>query len=295
MIKAGVGFIGTGIMGEPMAHRLIQARYPLRVWNRSPEKLNSLVAVGAVPCDHARGVATGVTTVICMLSDGPACDSVLFGSEGVVSAMAPGATVIVMSSIAVETAVDQARRAAVFGVRYLDAPVSGGQVGARNSTLAIMVGGSEEDFTRSAPILATLGRPVRVGPVGSGELAKLVNQIIVASTIATVAEALLIAEKGGASPAKVCEALAGGFADSPILQQHGKRMIENHFVPGGSARWQHKDTRNALAYARTLGLSLPVASVVDSLFADMVEHGDGDLDHSGLIREVRRRNGITVE
>jgi 3-hydroxyisobutyrate dehydrogenase-like beta-hydroxyacid dehydrogenase len=199
-----------------------------------------------------------------------------------------------MSSIAVETTIDQARRAAEFGVHYVDAPVSGGQLGARNATLAIMVGASEEDFTSTAHLLAVLGRPVRVGPVGCGQLAKLVNQLIVAGTIAIVSEALLLAERGGASPAIVREALAGGFADSPILRQHGQRMIENDFTPGGPAKWQLKDTRNALSYAQTVGLSLPVASMVDSLFADMITHGDGDLDHSGLIRELRRRNGIAV-
>jgi len=281
-------------MGEPMAHHLIQAGYSLRAWNRTPEKLASLVAAGAVPCATPGAAAEGAATVICMLSDGPTCDAIFFCRDGAVAAMAPGSTLVVMSSIAVETAVEEARRAAAYGVHYIDAPVSGGQAGARNATLAIMAGGSEEDFAAVAPLLAVLGRPVRVGPVGCGELAKLVNQIIVAGTIATVAEALLLAERGGASPAKVREALAGGFADSPILQQHGLRMIEDHFVPGGPAKWQLKDTRNALAYAQSVGLSLPVASLVDTLFADMVSHGDGELDHSGLIRELRRRSGIAV-
>jgi len=294
MIGQGLGFIGTGLMGEPMAHHLIQAGYSLRVWNRSPEKLNSLIAAGAVPCASAKAAATGVSTVICMLSDGPTCELILF-AEGVVPTMLPGSTVIVMSSIEVETAVNQACRAAEFGVHYLDAPVSGGQTGARNASLAIMVGGSDEDFAAVFPILKLLGHPVHVGPVGCGELAKLANQLIVAGTIATVAEALLLVEQGGASPAKVREALTGGFADSPILQQHGKRIIENNFVPGGPAKWQLKDIRNALTYAQTVRLSLPVASLVDSLFHDMVRHGDGELDHSALVRELRRRNGLSVE
>ena len=287
-----VGFIGTGIMGAPMGLHLIEAGYPVRVWNRSAEKLKPLLAAGAVSCAHAHEVGQGASVVICMLSDGPTCDAILFGSEGVVADMDPGATLVVMSSIAVETAQEQARRAGEFGGRYVDAPVSGGEVGARNATLAIMAGASEEDFNAVAPILAIMGRPVRVGPVGCGQLAKLVNQLIVAGTIANVAEALLLAERGGASPAKVREALAGGFADSTILQLAGRRMIENDFTPGGPAKWQLKDTRNALAYAQKVGLSLPVAGVVDALFEDMVKHGDGELDHSGLIREVRRRNGI---
>jgi 3-hydroxyisobutyrate dehydrogenase-like beta-hydroxyacid dehydrogenase len=295
MSKPQVGFIGTGIMGEPMALHLVRAGYPLRVWNRTSEKLASLVAAGAAACATPAAAAQGASTVICMLSDDSTCDAILFDRGRAVNAMAPGSTLVVMSSIAVETAVEQARRAAEFGVRYIDAPVSGGQAGARNASLAIMAGGNEEDFAAVAPLLAVLGRPVRVGPVGCGELAKLVNQIIVAGTIATVAEALLLAEKGGASPAKVREALAGGFADSTILQQHGLRMIEDRFTPGGPAKWQLKDTRNALAYAESVGLSLPVASLVDSLFADMVSHGDGDLDHSGLIRELRRHNGIAIQ
>lgn len=294
MTKPVVGFLGTGIMGEPMAHQLIKAGYPLRVWNRSPDKLKDLIAVGATPCPHARSAAEGVATLICMLSDGPSCDEVLFGRGDAVAAMAPGTAVVVMSSIAVDTAIEQARRASVYGVHYVDAPVSGGQVGARNGTLAIMAGGRDEDFAAVAPLLGVMGRPVHVGPVGCGELFKLINQMIVASTIATVAEALLLARQGGADPAKIPEALAGGFADSPILQQHAKRMIANQFTPGGAAKWQLKDTRNAMTYSQSVGLSLPVASLVNSLFEDMIEHGDGDLDHSGLIRELRRKNHLAV-
>lgn len=281
-------------MGEPMAHHLLKAGYSVRAWNRSPEKMNSLVAAGAVQCFEAREAGLGVSVLICMLSVDSICNEVLFDG-GVIAAMAPGATVVMMSSIAVETAVEQARFAAGYGVRYLDAPVSGGQAGARNGTLAIMVGGSEEDFAAVEPVLACMGRPVLVGPVGCGQLSKLVNQLIVASTIAAVAEALLLAERGGADTARVREALAGGFADSPILQQHARRMIENDFKPGGAAKWQLKDTRNAMAYSQSVGLSLPVGSLVNSLFEEMVEHGDGDLDHSGLIRELRRRNGLAVE
>jgi 3-hydroxyisobutyrate dehydrogenase-like beta-hydroxyacid dehydrogenase len=229
-----------------------------------------------------------------MLSDGASCDEVLFGNGNAVAAMRPDTTVVVMSSIAVETAVEQARRAALHGVHYVDAPVSGGQAGARNGTLAIMAGGRDEDFAAIAPLLAVMGHPVHVGSAGCGELFKLINQMIVASTIATVSEALLLAERGGADPAKIPEALAGGFADSPILQQHAKRMVTNQFAPGGAAKWQLKDTRNAMTYAQSVELSLPVASLVNSLFEEMIEHGDGDLDHSGLIRELRRRNHLPV-
>jgi 3-hydroxyisobutyrate dehydrogenase-like beta-hydroxyacid dehydrogenase len=289
--KPKIGFIGIGLMGEPMARHLLSAGHPVKVWNRSPEKLQRVVAEGAVPCTEASDAGRDAAAVICMLSDGPTCDKVLF-DDGVVASMTPGATLIVMSSIPVETAVAQAAKAEKYGVRYLDAPVSGGQRGAQQATLAIMAGGAESDFEAVKPILAVLGRPVRVGPAGTGELAKLANQMIVAGTIATVSEAILFVQAGGADPAKVREALTGGFADSPILQQHAKRMIDDDFRPGGPAKWQLKDVDTALAYAQTLGLSLPMLSLVRSLFENMVAHGDGDIDHAGLIRELRRRNGL---
>lgn len=289
-----VGFIGTGIMGEPMALHLVKAGYHIKVWNRSRDKLAALIGAGAEACADASAAASGVSTLVVMVSDGAACDRVLFGDQGAVRAMSLDATVIVMSSIPVETAVAEARRCAEAGVRYLDAPVSGGQRGAQQAKLAIMVGGAQRDFDASRELLSVVGRPVLIGPVGSGQLAKIANQMIVASTIATVSEALLLAERGGADPAKVREALAGGFADSTILQQHGRRMIENDFKPGGPAKWQLKDTHTAVALAKSLGLSLPVVSLVDSLFEDMIAHGDGDLDHSALIRELRRRNGLPL-
>jgi 3-hydroxyisobutyrate dehydrogenase-like beta-hydroxyacid dehydrogenase len=291
MMQRNIGFIGTGIMGLPMAQNLLSSGHSLRVWNRSPEKLRALTREGALPCHTPREVAQNSTVVLCMLSDGPTCDSILFGSKGVMAAMTPGTTLVVMSSIPVENAVIQSRVAATYGIGYMDAPVSGGEKGAKAASLAIMAGGDPDTFADVKDVLSCLGRPVHVGPVGTGELAKLVNQLIVASTIATVSEALLLAERGGADPSKVREALSGGFADSPILQLHGQRMLSNDFT-GGPAKWQLKDTRTALAQAAELGLDLPVAKLVDSLFADMVSAGDGELDHSGLIRELRRHNGL---
>jgi len=294
MIDRAVGFIGTGIMGEPMALHLVKAGYHVRVWNRSRNKLAALIEAGAEPCPDASAAARDVSALVLMVSDGPACDEVLFAEHGVLRAMSRDATVIVMSSIPVETAVVEARKCAESGVRYLDAPVSGGQRGAQQAKLAIMVGGSQRDFDASRELLSVMGKPVLIGPVGSGQLAKIANQMIVASTIATVSEALLLAERGGADPAKVREALTGGFADSTILQQHGRRMIEKDFKPGGPAKWQLKDTHTAVALAKSLGLTLPVVSLVDSLFGDMIAHGDGNLDHSALIRELRRSNGLPV-
>ncbi|WP_426198523.1 NAD(P)-dependent oxidoreductase [Pseudomonas sp. DC3200b2] len=287
-----VAFIGTGIMGLPMAGHLLKAGYPLRVWNRSAGKAASLGAAGACLCSGPAEAAEGAQILVCMLSDGPTCDAILFGEQGAAHALAPGALLIVMSSIPVATATAQAQRCASLGLRYLDAPVSGGERGARQASLAIMVGGEAEAFAAGQPLLSVMGRPVHVGPPGTGELAKLVNQLIVASTIATVAEGLLLAERGGADLAKVHEALMGGFVDSPIWRQHGERMLRQDFTPGGPAKWQLKDTRTALAQARELGLALPVAERVDALFADMVEAGDGDLDHAGLIRQLRRLNHL---
>lgn len=287
-----VGFLGTGIMGGPMAGHLLAAGYRVQAWNRSAEKLTSLVAAGATPQSSPAAAATGARTLVSMLNDGPSTDAVLFDQGKAVQALAPGATVIVMSSIPVETAIAQAERCAKLGIRYIDAPVSGGQRGAREASLAIMAGGEAETYSMSAPLLSALGRPVHVGPAGAGQQTKLANQLIVAITIAAVSEAFLFAERGGVDPAKVREALAGGFADSTIMRQHGLRMILEDFAPGGVSVHQLKDTRTALARAKALGVDLPVLRQVDALFAALVEHGDGGLDHSALIRELRRHNGL---
>jgi 2-hydroxy-3-oxopropionate reductase len=289
-----IGFIGTGIMGAPMALHLVKTGYRVKVWNRTAEKLRPLLEAGAAACGSASEAAEDVSAVVVMLGDGPTCSEVLFGAGGAAHAMSPQSILIVMSSIPVATAVEHARKCAELGIRYLDAPVSGGERGAREAKLAIMAGGPEDTFEDAREVLAVMGRPVRVGPAGCGQLSKIANQMIVASTIAAISEALLLAERGGADPAKICEALAGGFADSTILQQHGRRMIENDFKPGGPAKWQLKDTHTAVNLAKTLGLSLPVLSLVDGLYQDMIANGDGGLDHSALIRELRRRNGLPL-
>ncbi|ABE59103.1 6-phosphogluconate dehydrogenase, NAD-binding protein [Chromohalobacter israelensis DSM 3043] len=285
-----IGVIGTGLMGAPMARRLAEAGYAVRAWNRSNDKARALTAHGIDIADSPRDAA-GADIVVVMLSSGPVCDDILLGPEGVIAHMAPHATLVVMSSIPVDTAQRQAQAAEARGIGYLDAPVSGGERGAIDGTLAIMVGGDPATFERHRPLFAPLGRAVHVGPAGSGQLAKLANQSIVANTIATVAEALLLAERGGADPRKVREALMGGFADSTILQVHGERMLDEDFRPGGPAKWQWKDTQTAQALADDLALDLPVSRLVDGLFGDLVANGDGDLDHSALIRELRRRNG----
>lgn len=289
-----IGFIGTGIMGAPMAGHLAKAGYSVRAWNRTQSKAETLVPLGIELVNTPAQAVSDADLVIVMLSSGPVCDEIILGQASILSSMKDGSTLVVMSSIPVETARHQAEAAENVQIDYLDAPVSGGEQGAINGTLAIMVGGTSRAFQTIKPVFECLGRAVHVGPVGSGELAKLANQMIVANTIATVAEALLLAERGGADPARVREALMGGFADSAILTLHGQRMIEGDFHPGGPAKWQLKDTRTAISLAEGLALELPVASVVNQLFEDMVAHGDGELDHSALIRELKRRNSLPV-
>ncbi|PYE31422.1 2-hydroxy-3-oxopropionate reductase [Rhizobium sp. PP-WC-1G-195] len=287
---SNIAVIGTGIMGGPMAGRLAEAGYGVTAWNRTPDKAQRLKGLGVETAANAKDAVRHADVVLCMLSSGPVCEAVLDGEGGVIAAMRPGSVLLVMSSIPVETAVALGEAAAKRDIDCLDAPVSGGEKGAKDGTLAIMAGGRAEVVERLAPVFAPLGRVTHVGPAGSGALTKLANQLIVASTICAVAEALTLAERGGADPAKVREALLGGFADSTVFRQHGLRMVERNFEPGGPAKYQVKDTSTALGFARHHGLSLPVSEEVDRLFQAMVDHGDGDLDHSAVILELQRMN-----
>lgn len=289
-----IAFIGTGIMGGPMARNLARAGYSVIAWNRSRDKAAALESDGITVAETAAEAAGNADCVILMLSDGPTCDHVLdeAGAHGpaVLPAMKSGACLIVMSSIPVETARGQADRARARGLGFLDAPVSGGEKGAVDATLAIMAGGAQADYDATEAAFTAMGRPTRVGEAGAGQLAKLANQIIVGNTLATVAEALIFAERGGADPAAVRAALLGGFADSTILKQHGERMCVKNWEPGGMSRYQLKDLRTAMGFAESQGLSLPVSALTTSLFEDVVDHGDGDLDHSAVYREIERRN-----
>ena len=274
-----------------MAQRLLAAGYPLAVWNRSPEKAAPLNALGARAAGSPADACAGAEVAITMLSDGAAVGSVLF-DQGAAAHLAPGSVVIDMSSIAPRDARDHARRLAPSGVDHLDAPVSGGPSGAEQGTLAIMVGGTPESFARAQPLFAILGRPTLVGPSGSGQLAKLCNQIIVALGIGAVAEAMLLAQTCGADPRKVREAMTGGLADSVILRIHGGRMVERSFAPGGASRLQLKDLHAILETAAEAGLTLPLASQVATLYESLVAGGGGDLDHSALLTEIERLNGL---
>jgi 3-hydroxyisobutyrate dehydrogenase-like beta-hydroxyacid dehydrogenase len=290
-----IGFIGTGIMGGHMARRLAEAGFPVTAWNRSPGKAEALAPFGVSTVAEAADAARRADVVICMPSSGPVCDEILFGGESVTDAMPAGSTLVVMSSIPVDTAKSQAARARAKDIRYVDAPVSGGEKGAREGTLVIMAGGEAAAIEALEPIFAPLGRATHVGPAGAGSLAKLANQLIVASNICAVAEALLLAERGGADPGQVREALLGGFADSTVFRQHGRRMIEADFAPGGPAKYQIKDTGTALEFAASLGLTLPVATEVDRIFRGLVDNGGGDLDHSAAIVELRRMNPLKAD
>ena len=286
-----IAFLGIGLMGFPMARRLCEAGHEVHAWNRSRAKAERLLPFGASVHDTPVQAVSGAEIIITMLENGEVVESVLF-VQGTAEAAQPGAVVVDMSSIRPEQARDQARRLAERGVGHLDAPVSGGTIGADQGTLAIMAGGEASTFEQVAPVFAALGRATQVGPSGAGQLAKLANQMIVGITIGAVAEALLLCEKGGADPAKVREAITGGFADSRILQVHGQRMVTRNFTPGAHMTVQLKDMRNALATAAGVGLEVPITGLLAQLYADGVAHGLSEIDHAGLFVELARRNGM---
>ena len=287
-----IAFLGTGLMGAPMCQNLLSAGLPLTVWNRSLAKAKPLAKRGAVVADSPQSAVTDADVVITMLSDGPAVSAVMF-EQGAADAIREGATHIDMSSIGADEAIEHAKRHAERGVRYLDSPVSGGTRGASAGELAIMAGGDAETFAAMQPVFAALGQATHVGPNGCGQLAKLANQVIVAITIGAVSEAFILAGGGGADRAKVREALQGGFASSRILTEHGQRMVDRAFEPGGPAKFQLKDLHNALSAADRLDLELPITKLLHGLFDAMVQSGKGDMDHSGLLTHLEALNNIT--
>ena len=282
-----IAFLATGIMGAPMARNLLRAGHSVSVWNRTAEKARALTGDGAKVSASPAAAARGCDFVFAMASDGAACDAILFGENGAARGMRRGALAVVCSSLPPGTAREQARRFAELGMGYVDAPVSGGERGAKAGTLAVMVGGNDSDVARAIPILRALGTPVHTGGVGSGQLAKLANQAIVGATIAAVAEALILAERGGANPEAVRRALLGGFADSEILRQHGERMLSGDFAPGGPARYQLRDLRAALAEGKAAGFSMPLTAAATEMFAGMIDAGMGELDHSAVYRHLK--------
>ena len=286
-----VAVLGLGLMGLPMARRLCQAGLEVHVWNRTAAKAAPLLDLGATVHANAAQAIAQADLTITMLEDGDVVEAVLLDPHNL-AALRRGSLVVDMSSIAPAQARAHAQAMQAVGVRYLDAPVSGGTLGAEQGTLAIMAGGAQSDLDEATQALAHLGRATLVGPHGCGQLAKLANQMIVGITIGAVAEALLLCDKGGADMAKVKEAITGGFADSRILQVHGQRMVERDFAPRGRMSVQLKDMRNAMATAGELGFDAPVTSLLEQLYADANKNGLSGLDQAALFVELARRNGM---
>jgi len=282
-----IGFIGTGIMGRPMAGHLLAAGHMIFLHQHRSPLPEELLAAGAAVCGSPREVAAGSDVVILMLPDTPDVEAVLFGADGVVLGIAPGTIVVDMSSIDPISTRQFADRIKAAGGDYVDAPVSGGEVGAQAASLTIMCGGTADAIARVRPLLEVMGKNItHVGDVGAGQVAKVANQIIVALNIEAVAEALLFAAKAGVDPAKVREALMGGFAASRVLEVHGLRMIERTFYPGFRIALHQKDLNLALSSAHALGMALPHTASAQQLFGACAAQGGGDWDHSAMVRAL---------
>ena len=292
---AKLGFIGLGIMGKPMAGHLLAAGHSLCVYDILPESVKELVAKGAVAGKSSKEVAQKSDIIFIMVPDTPDADAVLFGKDGVAEGVRSDSIVVDMSSISPIATKGFARKLDAIGVKMLDAPVSGGQVGAEKATLSIMVGGAPEVFEQIKPYFQIMGKNiVHIGGNGDGQTCKVANQIAVALTIEAVSEALLFAAKAGADPRKVREALLGGFAQSRILELHGERMIQRNFTPGFRIRLHQKDLNLALQGARELGLSLPNTAVALQLFNSVAAQGGGDLDHSAMLLALEKMANYKV-
>jgi 2-hydroxy-3-oxopropionate reductase len=289
-----VGFVGLGIMGRPMAANLLRGGHALHLHSRSGVP-DELTAAGGRACASGREVAERSEVVFAMVPDTADVERVLFAEGGVAGGLGPGKLFVDMSSIAPGPTRTFAERVRALGADYLDAPVSGGDVGARQATLTIMVGGTPAAFERARPLFALLGKNVtHVGPSGAGQICKVANQIAVALTIQAVAEALLFASKAGADPAKVRQALLGGFASSRVLEVHGERMLTRNFTPGARVALHQKDLANALAGAKAAGLALPATALAAELYAAVAGAGGANLDHSALVQALERLSGHTL-
>lgn len=285
-VHPAIAFLGIGLMGNPMAARLHNGGYQLTVWNRSAHKLAPLLVLGVSAALTPALAVRDADIIITMLDSGPIVAEVIAAA---MVAIKPGALVIDMSSTAQSEAVALGALLQEAGIDFLDAPVSGGVIGAQQGTLAIMAGGDITDFQRAEALLQVLGRPILVGPVGSGQLAKLCNQLIVGGTIAIVAEALLLAQAGGADPAAVRAAIRGGFAESRILEVHGERMLARNFVPGGQIKSQTKDLDNVMRAADSAGLVLPVSTLLTSIYRQIAITHPG-ADQAAALLELEQRN-----
>ena len=281
-----VGFVGLGIMGTPMAEHLIKAGHEVFLFS-IPSIPESLVQAGGKACASGKDVASNAEVIFIMVPDTPHVASALFDPNGIAEGLSSGKIVVDMSSISPIETKEFAKKVNALGCQYLDAPVSGGEVGAKNATLSIMVGGSQETFDKVKPLFELMGKNITlVGGNGDGQTAKVANQIIVALTIEAVGEALLFAAKAGADPAKVRAALMGGFASSKILEVHGERMIKRTFNPGFRIELHQKDLNLALSSARAIGVSLPNTATAQELFNSCAAHGGSAWDHSGMVKAL---------
>ncbi len=279
-----VGFIGLGIMGKPMARNLIKAGYELVVYNRSREKADELAEEGAVAAGSPKEVAAACETLITMLPDSPEVREVVTREDGVLEGIEEGSLLVDMSTISPVVTEELAAETEKKGARMLDAPVSGGEPGAVEGTLSIMVGGSEEDFKRTKPLLDVLGETVvRVGEVGSGQVVKACNQIVVALVIEAVSEALVLGSKAGVDPAKIIEVLSGGLAGTKVMEAKKSSLLEHDFDPGFRVELHHKDLGIALAAGREYGVALPVTAIVDQMLEALKARGSGHRDHSAIL------------
>lgn len=288
-----IGLLGTGLMGQPVARRLVAAGYPVTVWNRSQERALQLASAGVKIEQSASQLLADSELIICLLSDATACDEVIFNHDAL-QYIGPETIILMMSTLSPDIVVEQARKAHSVQAHYVDLPVSGGTIGAEKGSLSLMAGGDRQLIDSLRPLLSHLGKVTHVGEVGAGQLTKLANQIIVAGTLSLLSEAFTLAQRGGADPEKVREALLGGFADSTLLQHQGERMVKGDFKARGAAKWQLKDTRSAVALAKQLNLTLPLTETVNQLFSQMIDAGEGDLDHCAIIKQIQRLNKVAI-
>ena len=284
-----IGFIGVGLMGFPMAKNLLKSGYQLKAFNRSQDKAERLKEFGAEISVSIKDVVTNSDIIITMLTDDNAVEKVMDSDEFIFN-IKKGATVIDMSSVNPVLAIKYSKKLKEKKVNYLDAPVSGGTIGAEEATLAIMIGGDEETFRNCYELLKIMGNPTLVGPISSGQISKLANQIIVGVTIGAVAEAVTLCEKSGTNPSKMIEALSGGWADSKILQTHGKRMINKDFTPKGKTTTQLKDMTNIVNAGKAAKTHLPISSLIKEMYKDLVADGQGNTDHSSLYKAIEKIN-----
>ena len=284
-----IGFIGTGLMGFPMAKNILKAGYKVRAFNRSKNKAEPLKNFGAEISNSIAELVKESHVVITMLTNDDAVNEVI-GSDEVLNNLKPNSTVIDMSSVKQTTAVNHGKNLKSRKINYLDAPVSGGTIGAEEASLAIMIGGEHIVFESVKEILKSMGNPTLVGPIGCGQVSKLANQIIVGLAIGAVAEAVTLCEKAGADPNKMIKALSGGWADSKVLRTHGKRMIDKDFSPKGKTSSQLKDMNNILECANNYNTQLPISNLVKEMYKSLVENGHGETDHSSLYKEIERIN-----